>query len=221
MKTWLNLLAGTCLIALAGQATASKEEDDWPAKDLIHSDVPLYGLGPNLWPKHFSDDDGSFGCTSRMSFGDWRLKLGEDDEVWWRVSNYGVFHCALIFRTASQSESLKQATYRYGFLVKLGTGKIKERPVELWAFQIGTVPGSDYVLLARAPSEDVIKTFIMLQRKCPANSVRSSPSLDIFGSSYCSINSKAELLSLARAMLKRPPLGHLDWVADLPKEPGE
>lgn len=219
MRIRALLVALVSALLFAGGAIAN-DEDDWPARDLIHSDVPLYGAAmDNVWPQHFTDDDGSFGCSSKMAFGDWRLKLDENKQHWWRVSNHGVFHCALLFRSAPNTEGLSKAAFRYGFLVRLGNGKLKSKAVELWAFQIGTLPGSDYVLLAREPSGLLIKSFKALQMKCPRANVRTGPSMDVFRSSYCAINSRTDLLTLARSMLKLPALGTLEWTADLTSAP--
>ena len=48
--------------------------------ELIHSDLPLFDAsGENVWPKSFSSE-ASFGCASRIRFGDWAL-LNQDGEL--------------------------------------------------------------------------------------------------------------------------------------------
>ena len=63
--------------------TDSNSDADRPElhDELIHSDVPLYGYEDDLIPQHFSDDDGSFGCMSRVAMGDWTIRRhdAEDD----------------------------------------------------------------------------------------------------------------------------------------------
>lgn len=82
----------------------------------------------------------------------------------------------------------------------------------LWAIQIGARPGSNYLLLARESEKELDDSYLVLQRKCPRNNIRSGPNLDILKTDYCSINSRKDLIQLAKNMLKRPPLGFLEYV---------
>ena len=122
------------------------------ASDLLHSDLPIFGHGSdNEWPQHFYDDD-SFGCASRIGFGDWVLQEtsaeAEGDLQWYRFSNYGVFHCwANTFR-AYERERLDDADYHPSFFVFLGNTSVDQSDIELWALQIGARPGSEYLLLS-------------------------------------------------------------------------
>ena len=125
------------------------------ASDLLHSDLPIFGHGSdNEWPQHFYDDD-SFGCASRIGFGDWVLQEtsaeAEGDLQWYRFSNYGVFHCwANTFR-AYERERLDDADYHPSFFVFLGNTSVDQSDIELWALQIGARPGSEYLLLSPPP----------------------------------------------------------------------
>jgi hypothetical protein len=203
--------------AQARSGAGNEAEDVEVYRDLIHSDVPLWGTGPNVWPQSFTDEDG-FGCTSRVSFGDWKLTERGGSVSWWRLGNYGVFHCATIERRATDRDDLKSARWSYGFFVQLGSVGSDNDRRELWALQSGTVPGSDYTLLARqADDKGAIKTFTVLQHRCPAASIRKGPSLDIWKTQYCSINSQSELIALARRMARLPPIGAVQFVEASPE----
>ena len=186
------------------------------ASDLLHSDLPIFGHGSeNEWPQHFFDGD-SFGCTTRVGFGNWVFQetgaeVGSDVQ-WYRFSNYGVFHCwANTFR-AYEREGLDGADFHPSFFVFLGETSVDQREIELWTIQIGARPGSEYLLLSRAPADGVIEKFTVLQTACPRANVRDAGSLDILLTRYCAINSRTELIRLARNMAKRPPLGTLTRV---------
>lgn len=157
-----------------------------------------------------------------MAWGDWRfIRADAEDgaESWERFTNYGVFHCAAILRAADDLAELARAQWKYGFFVRLGKGRLRSQAWELWALQIGTVPGSDYVLLAREESEErLIKSFRVLQRHCPAGGIREAEGLDIWATRYCRIESRADLLALARRMLRLPPLGTISWAAEVPED---
>ena len=207
------------LFAATGSASATNNEDEEPElfTDYIHSDLPLWGAASeNLWPEHFFNDDGSFGCSSRVALGDWKLDRGEDDAEWWRLRNFGAFHCALIETRANAREDLSNGRYRYSFIIKIGETKIEKRVLELWVLQSGTLPGSEYTLLLREPAEGAVTSFRLLQRKCPSGRMRTGPSMDTWRTTYCAINSKTELTSLAKHMARLSPLGTLDWTAPEP-----
>jgi hypothetical protein len=74
------------------------------------------------------------------------------------------------------------------------------------------VPGSDYVLLAREPGDAKIERFTVLQQRCPSGQRREVKGLDIWTTRYCAIDSRSELLSLARRMLALPALGVIERV---------
>lgn len=94
--------------------------------------------------------------------------------------------------------------------MKLGNAKLGSKKWELWALQSGTVPGSEYTLLARdAGDKGLIDSFRMLQQRCPSSRTLEAKGLDIWSTRYCSIESRAELLSLGQSMLRLPPRGTL------------
>lgn len=198
------------LIVLAVScALRSDREPSEIYADLIHSDLPLFDASTeNVWPHSFFEED-SFGCTSRVAFGDWALS-GQDGEVvdWYRFANYGVFHCWALVSYAYQREGLDGVEPKPSFFIRLGTSGDQE----LWAIQIGAIPGSDYILLSRAINEDRIVEFNVLQTKCPSTSVRDAGTLDILLTRYCAVNSRYDLLLLARNMVQIPPLGTLSKV---------
>ena len=187
------------------------------ASDLVHSDLPIFGHGSdNEWPQHFHDED-SFGCTSRVAFGDWAFRETgaevEDDVQWYRFSNYGVFHCwANTFR-AYERARLDGADFHPSFFAFLGSTSVDGSDIELWAVQMGARPGSEYLLLSRAPADGLIENFAVLQTECPRANVRDAGSLDILLTRYCVVNSRTDMIRLARRMVQRPPLGTLTRVS--------
>lgn len=215
IATSFGALAVAPVPAQTGQRAESVAE-------RIHSNLPLYTFEwEDLWPRNFHSGD-SFGCTSRVAFGDWRFTPAETDaneEFWHRYSNYGVFHCAAIIRAADERTGLGEAQWKYGFFVRLGRARFRSNQWELWAIQQGTVPGSEYILLAReAGREEPVESFRVLQQRCPSGRLLEAEGFDIWGTRYCAIDSRAELLALARRMLRLPPLGTLARVPD-PEEP--
>jgi hypothetical protein len=212
VKKFPSRVLGAALGAALSIASVSTHAQEEPEKfaDIIHADLPLFGdETADKWPQSFSDaESGGFGCTSRVSFGDWALlQHGDDDEVerWYRIWNYGVFHCFAFAAKADERESLEGADAKPAFFVEVG----KSGDIELWALQIGAVPGSYYLLLSRESSEGLISKFTVLQTKCPKRYVRDAGSIDIILTRYCAINSKSDLLNFARRMSKLEPLGEL------------
>ena len=198
-------------------ASARDEERRELVAETIHSELPLYTFDwRDLWPRNFQSED-SFGCTTRVAFGDWRFipRDGEDrPESWERYRNYGAFHCAAILSAAPEREDLDKAQWKYGFFVRLGRMRVGSRTWELWAIQKGMVPGSDYVLLARdSEDHDLIKKFQVLQRRCPPGRSRSTE-LDVWITRYCPIDSRQDLLALTRNMMRLPPLGTIEYVGE-------
>lgn len=219
---WIALMAAALVTPLRTEARA--EQDETPEDQLIHSDLPLYDFSfEEVWPHHFTTDDGSFGCTSRVAFGSWTYTNFEGETEIWQIDNYGVFHCAAIFRNAPTKAELEQADTKYGLAIRLGTALHGGKRIELWAFQTGMVPGSDYILLAREPGEGIVKSFAVLQRACRNSQLRQlgrGRTMDIWTTRYCSVNSRAELFALAKRMLALQPLGKLEWVAQGPPDQG-
>lgn len=206
------------LLALALAQTAAAPEVH---RDLIHADLPLWGSeGETVWPRAFDHADGSFGCASRLRFGDWRQVEGEGDRdaIWHRITNYGAIHCMMMVRDAHAQAELGGRDADPAFLIEIGTAEAGEGPVELWILQRGARPGSDYLLLARRPAPGLIESFDVLQRECPADRRREGQELSILLTGYCAINTQDELIALARRMLLRPPLARLIFVAPEPEE---
>lgn len=206
------ILAGALLFA----PSVNGEPLDEVASDLVHSDLPIFGRGgDNEWPQHFSDDD-SFGCTSRVAFGDWVFREHgaevEDDVLWYRFSNYGVFHCWANTSRADERARLASVDSHPSFFAFLGSTSVNGSNIELWTVQIGARPGSQYLLLSRDPAEGLIEKFDVLQTACPRANVRDVGSLDTLLTRYCAVNSRSELIRLARRMAQRVPLGSLTRV---------
>lgn len=207
------LLAG--VFGLCREPARAEPSDGEFANDLLHSDLPLFGDSTeDKWPQAFHDEE-SFGCTSRVAFGDWILReVGEEDDAgyWYRVWNYGVFHCWANVRSAYARADLSGGDFKSSFFVLLGTAKRQDRLVELWAFQMGARPGSDYLLLSRSGDDGLITSFDVLQIECPRGATRNAGSLDSLITRYCVIDSQASLLRLARRMVQKPSRGTLSFV---------
>ena len=211
-----------CAAVSIASGSAQSNDEAPLADDLIHSELPLFAQETTeKWPQHFYDDDGGFGCLSRVAFGDWALRRSEaeadDEPSGYRFANYGVFHCAALVSTAAELKELDKETPRISFFVSLGSIRTGNRKVELWAIQIGARPGSDYVLLTRSPGPGLISSFSVLQRDCPKSNRRKAPEMDSFRTDYCAIDSRPALIALARRMANRQPLGTLVMVHP-PKE---
>ncbi len=202
-------------LAVAGSAQSADEE---VYTDLIHADVPLWGIeDKGIWPRSFSDGE-SFGCSHRVALGDWKIVSYEQEESWSRIRNYGVFHCASIFSHADIKEELKTTRTEYGYFVELGFIKIAGKEKRLWAVQQGTRPGSRYTLLLQTSEDGTVSSFDVLQSRCPKTNWRKGPNMDVWPVSYCAINSRDELISLARKMAILKPVAKMEWIADAPKE---
>ena len=220
---FLATLLGT-VTALPAQAQGTREYGaNEHVDELVHSDLPLYAFDwEELWPRSIADEEIIAGCSSRVRFGDWFMQSnpanqGSLVEGWYNFSNYGSFHCIANVATARQREDLETGELARGFFVKLGEAERSGSPMELWALQTGTSPGSDYRLLARAPDQEIVTSFEVLQQRCPAGHWRAladEDAFDIFSTGYCSINTREELFALATDMLSRPALGTLTLQED-------
>lgn len=206
------------VIALMGLSSAARSQE------RVHSDLPLfYWHKDELYPKGFQEADGgdiSFGCSSRIALGDWRFAADPGaalSDQWLRLTNYGVFHCAYIERWSYDREKLDRSGFKYSWFVKLDDVTQAGSALELWALQSGSRPGSDYLLLARKPADELIKAFQVLPVDCPSQNLRKGEDLDVWRTDYCAINSVQELRSFAQKMASRPPVGTLAWVARAPE----
>ena len=192
--------------------STAQASDDELYNHLIHSDVPLWSSGnDNVWPQHFTYEDG-FGCAHPSNFGDWRFTDSDGEHAWYRFQNHGVFHCWVNVYMADERGALEFAGHKPSFFVELANVDRKKVTYDLWAIQMGARPGSEYLFLARESEKELGDAYLVLQRKCPRHNIRSGPNLSILKTDYCSINSKEELLRLAKKMLKKPPLGILEYV---------
>jgi hypothetical protein len=188
-------------------------------KDLIHSDVPLWASGEEIWPIHFTDKD-SWGCSSRFAFGDWQVSEAPGrSRSWLRLQNYGVFHCAYIVRRAPERNELERSEYSYGWLVMVGRIGTAASTREFWVLQSGARPGSSYTLFAVSPVKGTIKAAEELQSQCPAGNNRGGDRIDIWNTRYCAINSRSKLIALAKKMAKIPPLATMRYVGPEAEEP--
>ena len=213
----LILLIASPVLAQSG-AQWEDEEEEFVA-ELIHSDLPLYTFEwENFWPRGFVGE-GSFGCVTKVSYGDWQFTSNpafEFGDSWWlRISNYGVFHCGANILEAYDREELVEGDFSRGFFVQQGEAEHDGKTLEIWALQRGMVPGSDYILLAREPKEGLAEKFTVLQRRCPQGARRElEGGLDVWLTDYCAINSREELWDLSMAMLEFPALGTLELRSD-------
>jgi hypothetical protein len=227
------LLPSLALVAgLAGAPALASDEGESDeaevALEWLHAPLPLYTFDwPDLWPRSFTDD-GAFGCSSRVAFGDWQFVSEQSDysglSGWTRIANYGVFHCAANLYEADEREGLAEGEFSRGLFALIGEGQAAGKTYELWVLQRGFVPGSSYFLLARDPTvqaEGVIARFDVLQRQCPPGRLRKAEGMDVWSTSYCAIESRDELLALAREMLRKPFVGEFVRAGDALPEPGE
>ncbi len=170
-----------------------------------------------MWPKGFPDDD-SFGCESIIRFGDWTFtEKDEEQPEWMRLRNYGVFHCAMVESWGPDRESLDKTGYKYSWLVSLGKAEYQGKAVELWAFQRGARPGSDYLLLRKVAKPKGLTELDVLPVDCAKRHLRDGGQLDVWLTSYCSINDVNDFVAFAREMAKKPEVGKLVWKADVPE----
>lgn len=216
----LRLLFATIIVLFSTPSSALDEDEIDYQTDLIHSDVPLWGVDDEtVWPKYYKDEDGSFGCTWRVKLGDWKILLHDGEEQWVRLSNYGVFHCyTMVSDFEDTLQDLKNGNGKASYFVDLGTLNLNGKKLQLWAIQKGGRPGSEYILLSREVDEGQQSTFNQLQVICPKRNQREGPSLDILSSSYCAINSKQELKKLASAMAKLPPFAKMTFEAEVAED---
>jgi hypothetical protein len=207
-------IAAFVLLPGHGQAEGRSEV----VVEHIHSNLPLYGFDwEGTWPRSFFSED-EFGCTSRVGFGDWHFVPAasnhREEDAWERFDNYGVFHCAAVMRRAGDRADLETAPWEYGLIVRIGKARHRSTDWELWALQRGMRAGSDYTLLAReAKTGDLVDEFQVLQQHCPRGMLMEAKGFDVWITRYCAIDSRAELLSLARRMLRLPPRGTIQRVA--------
>lgn len=215
----LSFLAGLAFALLAGPAPIHAEEPEGAEMDveLLHAPLPLYTFDwRDLWPRSIENPgpDVIAGCESPIAFGDWQFVSDHADyggiQGWTRIQNYGAFHCAANLYSADDREALDEGEFSRGLFARIGEGRAGGKTYELWVLQKGFIPGSSYILLARDKAEQLettIQRFEVLQRKCPRGRLRKAEGMDVWSTRYCAIESRAELLALARKMLREPFLG--------------
>lgn len=224
-----GLAAALALLALASPVFAQDAPVGPPSRELIRSDLPLFRGGAfEKFPQPVFSEE-SIGCYSPVAFGDWEIRErafrfpddapggeasgpAEAETLWMGVENYGVFHCFALVSRSHERAGLDAAEAQPSFFVLLGEAGTGAARRELWALQIGARPGSEYLLLARTPGEERVTRFDMLQTDCPRGNVRDAGPLDILVTRYCAINSTAELVRMARRMVRKPPLAVLSHV---------
>ena len=186
---------------------------------MLRADLPLWtgAEGEELYPMHFSDGD-SFGCSSNVQFGDYREVYANDPEheTWWRIGNYGVFHCGLLFSQASERTGLDFGFRDHAWTIVLDKVRTPYGELELLALQIGARGGSTYLLLSRFTAGGVTATMNVLDPVCPRGATRQRPHFDSWRTDYCAVASQSALRRIARAAARRPPVSVLEYVGPAP-----
>lgn len=216
MRTGWALATVAVAVLVAGRGAAQDV--------LIRSDLPLWTgeAAENLWPRHFFDQD-TFGCASNVQFGDYRLTEPDESggpggpgfESWWRLGNYGVFHCAYMFSRAGEQTELTLGFENHAWIVELGEQTTGAGTVELLALQIGARGGSTYLLLSRPKEPALSGHLTVLNPTCPRGAIRRTQSLDVWLTDYCVVSSQNALRRMARDAAKKPPVGNLELVPSL------
>ncbi len=206
-------MARTALLALIGLLVASTSV---AAQDvMLRSDLPLWtgAEGEDFYPTNFSDAD-SFGCISNIRFGDYReVKVQDPDHVgWWRIGNYGVFHCALLLSQASERTELDTGFRDHAWVIVLDKVQTPAGEIELLALQIGARGGSEYTLLSRPTADEPGRLMAVLDPVCPRHSSRQGRSLDVWRTDYCAVASQSAMRRIAREAFRRPPVAFLEYV---------
>lgn len=182
---------------------------------MLRADIPLWtgAEGEELYPMHFYDQD-SFGCSSNVQFGDYREVHADspERETWWRIGNYGVFHCGLLFSQASERTDLHFGFRDHAWTIVLDKVRTPNGEAELLAIQIGARGGSTYILLSRSTADGLNATMNVLDPVCPRGSVRQKAGFDSWRTDYCAVASQSALRRIAREAVRRPPVSVLEYV---------
>ena len=220
------ILAGLAFTLAASCATPHSFEPAAPTASLeqdlpLRSDLPLRleDGTDDVTPRSFASDD-SFGCLSLIKFGDWQQTFNKGEfwtppPVWWRVSNYGVMHCAAVF-SSSAERNAPGGGFEFGFFLKLG--RDDSTNLDLYAWEIGLRTGSSYLLLAAPPSRTTLESFAVLDADCSHGEVRKANEPSVWRTDYCTIPSADALRDTARLAAQKPPLGRLIYVGPSLKE---
>jgi hypothetical protein len=162
---------------------------------------------------HFYDEE-SFGCSSNIRFGDYREVPADEEwgESWWRIQNYGVIHCGLLFSQASNRTDLGSGFRDHAWIIVLDKVHTTGGELELLALQIGVRGGSTYLLLSRPTAGGLDASLNVLDPECPRGATRQARSFDSWRTDYCAVPSQAALRRIARAASRRPPVSVLEYV---------
>jgi hypothetical protein len=100
-------------------------------------------------------DNELFGCVVPFPTGVWRYSEDEfpENDEYWRLDNYGVIHCALIFGQASEADAARQAFESHAWMIRLSSTPTSAGETTLWALQIGVSGGSRYLVLRQHPGD--------------------------------------------------------------------
>ena len=203
-QPWVPVIAAAGLLVSANVA----------AGQTLRSDSPLWtydGGTTDLYPRNFVDTDG-FGCAHATRMGIWRY-LPADDREWpdfWRMENYGVIHCALLFGVASDESEAATAFDDMAWMVRVGDEATEADQSELWVLQIGVAGGSRYEVLRRSFGQT---DFDVLDPRCPGGAERRRAQIDVWVQDDCVIRSRREMTNVALAASQRPPRGRLTFIA--------
>jgi hypothetical protein len=200
---WVPVIAAAGLLLSANIAAAQ----------TLRSDSPLwtYDGGPTeLYPRNFVDDEG-FGCVHATRTGIWRYVPTDDPELttFWRLENYGVNHCALLFGVASHEDGAATAFEDYAWMVRLGDAATEPNQSELWVLQIGVAGGSRYELLRRQFGK---AEFDVLEARCPREAERRRAQIDVWSQDDCIVRSQSEMTSVAIAASRHSPKARLKFI---------
>lgn len=211
MPLRLPFAAAVALLATIAAFSAFAQQHQF------RSGLPLFTDADELWPRSFFDED-SFGCETILIPGDYLGSLDpvNAEPVWWRVANYGVMHCAMVFASGFGRDSLTAAQIGFAWLAPLGEveGPIGE-DLELFAFQIRWRGGIEYLFLARDRDGDN-RSWIMLDPECPAGALRESEPIDVWGTRFCELGDAATAHSIAQDAVQREPAATFRWAGRYP-----
>jgi hypothetical protein len=209
-------------------AFASPEDTPFEEYLAIRSDVPLWSeYGDGAWPRAHQTD-GSFGYHSVFRLGDWRLAesglcdraqvLSSACAKWLRLTIISAFHGTFRWITADTRGELEPGHYEIAVIAPLDDDDPQR--ARLYAVQLGTNPGSQYILVSVNPLPGNIARMTVLAAQCrgnPRTVIRKGPD-SIWINRYCVVKTRATLRELAREALNRRPFGSLEWVSASPSE---
>ena len=205
-----SLAAAVMLIGLviAGHAESQTLRSDLP---LWHDDQGA----EDIYPQNFFNED-TFGCEHAIWPGLYTFTPtdGERYPEVWRLQNYGVVHCAIVYGLGDTVDEAASNFISHAWIVKLGEARQDEQIVRLLALQIGVRQGSEYVLLAHRVDDDSAPVLDVLDAPCPANARRDQARIDLWSADNCVISSQDMLRTMAREALGRATLGQLAYIED-------